>query len=172
MNCKGFQSKNIACLGLLFSSMLTAYSQTPSQFNAIRSAYRKSLVNNNAMASLETSCKPFTSHPLANAYYGSFFALKCRDSWLPTTKLSLAKKAEEHLNQAVEKNKTLTEIRFLRFSFEYATPSILNMKTHLKEDKPFLLQMAHDSSPIADIVKAFVKDCTLFSATEKMAFSE
>ncbi len=156
---------------LFLSSSLVALAQTPSQFNAIRSAYRKALVNNNAIAGLEIRCKPFTSNPLVNAYYGSFLALKCRDSWLPITKLTLAKEAEKHLNQAVEQDKTLTEIRFLRFSFEYATPSILHMKTHLKEDKPFILKMALEPSPIAEIVKDFVKDCSLFSAAEKMTFT-
>ena len=119
---------------------------------------------------LETKTKPHAgSDALAQAYYGTALALRARASISPTTKLSLANQAQEQLNTAAALQPKNLEIRFLRYSFEYGTPSFLNMKKHMLSDKPLALQFAKNPSPIKDIAIAFFNNCDQLSEAEKSA---
>ncbi|NBV37857.1 MAG: hypothetical protein EBR94_11370, partial [Bacteroidetes bacterium] len=59
------------------------------------------------------------------------------------------------------------EIRFLRYSFEYGTPSVLNMKKNMTQDKPMAIKFAKSQSAIKDIAVKFFQQCTEISDAEK-----
>ena len=146
----------------------SATSPTTPQWIQIRTAYRTALNNNNHISTFETACKSHSqTDALANAYYATALALRARAAIAPTTKLSMANQAEAHLNAAATAQPQNLEIRFLRYSFEYGTPSMLNMKKNMAQDKPLAIKFAKSPSPIKDIAVNFFQKCTDLSETEK-----
>jgi hypothetical protein len=146
----------------------SATSPTTPQWIQIRTAYRTALNNNNHISTFETACKSHSqTDALANAYYATALALRARAAIAPTTKLSLANQAEAHLNAAATAQPQNLEIRFLRYSFEYGTPSMLNMKKNMAQDKPLAIKFAKSPSPIKDIAVNFFQKCTDLSDVEK-----
>lgn len=143
-------------------------SPSPSQWVQIRTAYRIALSNNNHVNTFESTCKSHSqTDAVANAYYATALALRARASIAPTTKLSLANQAETHLNAAATSQPQNLEIRFLRYSFEFGTPAILNMKKNVTQDKPLAIKFACTTSPIKDIAVKFFQKCTDLSDAEK-----
>ena len=146
----------------------SATSPTTPQWIQIRTAYRTALNNNNHIGTFETACKSHSqTDALANAYYATALALRARAAIAPTTKLSLANQAVAHLNAAATAQPQNLEIRFLRYTFEYGTPSMLNMKKNMAQDKPLAIKFAKSPSPIKDIAVNFFQKCTDLSETEK-----
>lgn len=146
----------------------SATSPTTPQWIQIRTAYRTALNNSNHIGTFETACKSHSqTDALANAYYATALALRARAAIAPTTKLSLANQAEAHLNAAATAQPQNLEIRFLRYTFEYGTPSMLNMKKNMAQDKPMAIKFAKSPSPIKDIAVNFFQKCTDLSEIEK-----
>ena len=149
----------------IFSS---AMSPSASQWIQIRTAYRTSLSNNNHLTHFESLCKSHCqTDALAKAYYATALALRARASISPPNKLSLANQAESLMNTAASAQPQNLEIRFLRYSFEYGTPSVLNMKKNMTQDKPMAIKFAKSQSAIKDIAVKFFQQCTEISDAEK-----
>lgn len=155
---------------MAFALISLCMSPSASQWIQIRTAYRTALTNNNHLSIFESACKTYSqTDPLAKAYYATALALRARASISPPNKLSLANQAEAHLNAAATAQPQNLEIRFLRYTFEYGTPSMLNMKKNMAQDKPMAIKFAKSPSPIKDIAIAFLKDCDQLTESEKNA---
>jgi hypothetical protein len=155
---------------MAFAIISLCMSPSASQWIQIRTAYRTALTNNNHLSIFESACKTYSqTDPLAKAYYATALALRARASISPPNKLSLANQAEAHLNAAATAQPQNLEIRFLRYTFEYGTPSMLNMKKNMAQDKPLAIKFAKSPSPIKDIAIAFLKDCDQLTESEKNA---
>jgi len=156
--------------GFACAALLSLAAATPQDWINIRSLYRQALSAESALNDFSSKSKSLANaDPLAKAYYGTALALRARASISPTTKLSLANQAQEQLNTAATLQPQNLEIRFLRYSFEYGTPSFLNMKKHMLSDKPLALQFAKNPSPIKDIAIDFFNHCDQLSEAEKSA---
>lgn len=155
---------------MAFALISLCMSPSASQWIQIRTAYRTALTNNNHLSIFESACKTYSqTDPLAKAYYATALALRARASISPPNKLSLANQAESLLNAAATAQPQNLEIRFLRYTFEYGTPSMLNMKKNMTQDKPMAIKFAKSPSPIKDIAIAFLKDCDQLTESEKNA---
>jgi hypothetical protein len=155
---------------MAFAIISLCMSPSVSQWIQIRTAYRTALTNNNHLSIFESACKTYSqTDPLAKAYYATALALRARASISPPNKLSLANQAESLLNAAATAQPQNLEIRFLRYTFEYGTPSMLNMKKNMAQDKPMAIKFAKSPSPIKDIAIAFLKDCDQLTESEKNA---
>lgn len=155
---------------MAFAIISLCMSPSASQWIQIRTAYRTALTNNNHLSIFESACKTHSqTDPLAKAYYATALALRARASISPPNKLSLANQAESLLNAAAIAQPQNLEIRFLRYTFEYGTPSMLNMKKNMAQDKPMAIKFAKSPSPIKDIAIAFLKDCDQLTESEKNA---
>ncbi len=155
---------------MAFAIISLCMSPSASQWIQIRTAYRTALTNNNHLSIFESACKTYSqTDPLAKAYYATALALRARASISPPNKLSLANQAESLLNAAATAQPQNLEIRFLRYTFEYGTPSMLNMKKNMTQDKPMAIKFAKSPSPIKDIAIAFLKDCDQLTESEKNA---
>ena len=160
--------RNLYRFGLTCAALLCLAAATPQDWINIRSLYRQALSAESALNDFSSKTKSFANvDPLAKAYYGTALALRARASMAPTTKLSLANQAHDQLNSAATLQPKNLEIRFLRFSFEYGTPSFLNMKKNMLVDKPLAVQFAKNPSPIKDIAVNFFQKCTDLSDVEK-----
>ncbi|MEY2870459.1 MAG: hypothetical protein RLZZ146_382 [Bacteroidota bacterium] len=155
---------------MAFALISLCMSPSASQWIQIRTAYRTALTNNNHLSIFESACKTYSqTDPLAKAYYATALALRARASISPPNKLSLANQAESLLNAAATAQPQNLEIRVLRYTFEYGTPSMLNMKKNMTQDKPMAIKFAKSPSPIKDIAIAFLKDCDQLTESEKNA---
>ncbi len=155
---------------MAFALISLCMSPSASQWIQIRTAYRTALTNNNHLSIFESACKTYSqTDPLAKAYYATALALRARASISPPNKLSLANQAESLLYAAATAQTQNLEIIFLRYTFEYGTPSMLNMKKNMTQDKPLAIKFAKSPSPIKDIAIAFLKDCDQLTESEKNA---
>ena len=80
-----------------------------------------------------------SNEPVFIAYQGVSEALMAKVRWDPFRKLAHLSDAREMLNNAIEKDNTNLEIRFLRFSLEYYVPSLLRINETLVEDKQVIM---------------------------------
>jgi len=122
----------------------------------IRKTYYQALTQEKSISTLHELGKQHQNTAVGKAYYGTAKALQARESsWVPT-KISLANEASELLNSAVELDNNSTEVRFLRLSFEAATPAMLNLNSHVNSDVNFLSNKLEKNHPLNYVIKAWV----------------
>lgn len=80
-------------------------------------------------------------NPLTLGYLGTLEALKAKHAWNPYQKYKLVKKGINTLNTAVKEAPHDLEIRFMRYTIEYYTPSFLGLNTHLNTDKEKMISI-------------------------------
>jgi hypothetical protein len=148
-------------------SLVSFFTSTPN-YALIRQTYQKAISNHNEVSKLTSLTVPFkNSDPIAKAFYASAQAFEAKNATWVSTKVKFAKNAHNHLNISVSQAPNNVEIRFLRFSFEYNTPSILGMKNHITEDKAFLLKNTKSTEPLWTIMQSFYQSCSDLTAAEK-----
>jgi len=72
--------------------------------------------------------------PLALAYKAGFYALKSKHAFWPFTKMSYLNDSMRLFEQAISKDSTNLEIRFMRFSILYYVPGILGYSKEKEND--------------------------------------
>lgn len=77
--------------------------------------------------------------PIVTAYEASAKALLANYSWNPVSKINYLKEAQVLLAEAVNKDGSNIEIRFLRFYIENSIPGFLGLSKNLEEDKSIIL---------------------------------
>ena len=133
----------------------------------IRKTYYQALTQEKSISTLHKLGKQHQNTALGKAYYGTAKALQARESsWVPT-KISLANEASELLNSAVELDKNSTEIRFLRLSFEAATPAMLNLNSHVNSDVNHLAKSLEKNHPLSSIIIAWLNKTEDISENQK-----
>jgi hypothetical protein len=73
------------------------------------------------------------------AYKASAYGLRAKHSGNPLKKLKSIKASSRIFTQAVQKDGSNLEIRFMRYAVEYNTPKSLDLSTHVNEDKTILI---------------------------------
>lgn len=105
-----------------------------------RKLYLEAVKTETAAVKLEQQTRSWQGkEPLMQAYQGTALALKAKYSYNPYTKVSAVKAGASMLNAAVNRAAADTEIRFLRYSVEVNTPSMVGISTHLAADKAHIL---------------------------------
>jgi len=116
---------------------------------------------------------PTTSEILRLAYQAAGEALKARETWLPWEKLAHFQKAMHLFEDALLQNPNQIEVRFLRYTIQSNTPSILGMGVNMLEDKQLILQHittdATDDYMKASIAKHLLKHAPLTIKEKKIA---
>jgi hypothetical protein len=78
---------------------------------------------------------PAETEPLRLAYRAVGEALKARHTWLPWEKLAYYKTAMQMFEQALAYQPTEIEVRFLRYTIQQNTPSLLGLGIDIEDDK-------------------------------------
>lgn len=138
---------------------------------AVRTAYRGAINSSAKADELVKLAGERKSNALFKAYYGTGKALQAKHGWNPLTRFNLAKEAAAELNAAVTAESKNLEIRFLRFSFEANAPSLLGLTLHTTEDKKWILSHLDKNHAMWDVMKTFLKSCSLLTATEKQTLN-
>lgn len=148
-------------------SILSCFTSTPN-YALIRQTYQNAISNHNEVSKLTSLTAPYrNSDPIAKAFYASAQAFEAKNATWVSTKVKYAKNAHSNLNNSVVLAPNNVEIRFLRFSFEYNTPTILGMRSHLADDKAFLLKNTKSTEPLWTLMKSFYQKCSEFTQAEK-----
>jgi hypothetical protein len=138
-------------------------------YTVVRQTYLKAVNSEADALQLEKLTQPQSSaDAVMQAYYGSALALKAKYSINPYNKVVHVRSGSTQLNAAVNKFPQHTEIRFLRYSVEYNTPSMVGISTHLSEDKTFI--MAHPpmrAHALFQTIKGFMLQVTGLTEAEK-----
>lgn len=142
-------------------------------YTSIRQTYLKAVNNEADALQLEKLTQPQASaDAVIQAYYGSALALKAKYSYNPYNKVVYVRSGSAQLNAAVNKFSQHTEIRFLRYSVEYNTPTMVGISIHLAEDKAFIL--AHPplrAHALFQSIKGFMLQTSGLSEVEKKQIS-
>jgi hypothetical protein len=153
---------------MLWIFSIVSFFLSEPNLSQIRETYKSALTNESSVNTLISITQPHLNQSASSrAFYATAKALEARNSSWVTTKVSSAKIAYNQLNTSVLKSPHDGEIRFLRFSFESNTPSLLGMKAHLKEDKAFLIKNLKSTEPLWPTMKAFFNNCNDLTAAEK-----
>jgi hypothetical protein len=123
-----------------FSWALTVLLLLPQNAVEWRRLYLEAVKTESAATQLEQQTRSWQGkEALMQAYQGVALALKAKYSYNPYTKVSAVKEGSALLNAAVNRSAADTEIRFLRYSVEVNTPSMVGVSTHLASDKAHIL---------------------------------
>ena len=91
------------------------------------------------------------------AYQATTEALKARETWFPWEKLAHFQKSMEIFKKALAYQPDDIEVRFLRYTIQKNTPSILGLGTHISEDKKYILAHIADSPTDIYMKKSIAK---------------
>jgi len=105
--------------------------------------------------------------PVMKAYYAMSFALMAKHSWNPIRKFEYVKVSLKLLNESVEADTNDIESRFLRFCLEDNIPSFFPFKSHIEEDKAFILSKLNKSHSFYPNMLSYMKQAYHISKTEK-----
>ncbi len=148
-------------------SIVSFFTNTPN-YSLIRQTYQKAITSESHVSTLKNLTESFkNTDATAKAFFATSQAFEAKNATWVSTKVKYAKIAYSHLNQSVSLSPNNVEIRFLRFSFESNTPSILGMKAHIQEDKQFLLKNTKSTEPLWTIMKSFYQNCSDLTASER-----
>jgi hypothetical protein len=102
-------------------------------------------------------------------YQGTLQALKAKHAWNPYNKVKYVSKSLKTMQQAINQDEENMEIRFMRFSIEYYTPSFLGFSKNLDKDQKEIVKHYQnnnfgqtDAALIKNIAKFMIdtKRCT------------
>ena len=97
-----------------------------------------------------------TKRPIFKALTGVGYFFQAKHSYSPFTKMTYFKKGRALLDESIEEEPGNLEMRLLRYLSQLKSPSILNYKHNMKEDKQFLLQN-YKNSKDEDLIKEIKK---------------
>lgn len=106
----------------------------------IRKTYQLAVESPSVTEKLSSDLKKIKKpDPLTLAYIASVEALKAKHSWNPYSKLSYMTNFDKLMGDAIKQNPDNMEIRFLRYTIQYYTPSFLGYSKNLEEDKRLIV---------------------------------
>ena len=124
--------------GFLILTTLFAHSGT-SDLPLVRKAFYEAKVSENTATKWhKTLNKKANLSPLEYAYMGAFECFLGKHAWSPIEKYRRVSDGLFQINQAVNRDGTDVEIRFIRYTIENEIPRILELSHHLKEDRLIL----------------------------------
>ncbi len=111
-----------------------------SSIDEIRKSYIKAVEDPSLTERLSSELKKISKpDAITLAYIGSLEALKAKHSWNPYQKLSYMAEFDRIMNEAVRRMPENMEIRFLRYTIQYNTPSFLGYSKNIDEDKKVII---------------------------------
>ncbi len=147
---------------LFFLSLCSSFAQlSQNQIKTVKADLVKAVESSKTTDSLYNRLEALpTKSAILTAYIGALQALKAKHAWNPYSKISNVNRSLKTLAKAVKMDRENLEIRFIRFSIEYNTPSFLGYGKNLEEDKMEILKhFKNENFKLAgeDLVKNIAK---------------
>ncbi|QIL39985.1 hypothetical protein G7074_12350 [Pedobacter sp. HDW13] len=124
-------------LFILFSGIGLAQAQlSPKEIAVLKANMVKAIESSKLTDSLFKRLNKLPNKTaLVTGYTGTLEALKAKHSWNPYNKIKFVSRSLKTMKKAIDMDKEDMEIRFMRFSIEFYTPSFLGFSKDLAEDK-------------------------------------
>lgn len=107
----------------------------------LRERYQKAISSGHQTSTFWNEVKGYRGKEgIFLAYKASALALRANHDWNPYNKLSWLNEAINLYREAVQRDPSNIEIRFLRFATQHNSPDFLNQNRKLEEDKSVFLQ--------------------------------
>lgn len=131
---------------LLLSICVSFLLTTDSRLVQIRSLYEKAPGGKPYCEELISLLKPYDeTTPLYFGYKGCAYMVMAKHIGSPFSKLSSFRKGKKMLEKAIGADDQNIELRFLRFTIQTNTPSLLGYSGQIKTDRLFLVQHLHQT---------------------------
>ena len=152
---------------------------TAQDFAYIKRSIVKAVNSEEITVSLHKELTSLNSNdPLIWAYVGTLEGLKAKHSWNPYSKLKHVNRADKQITKAVTAAPDDLEIRFMRFSFQFYTPSFLGFSDDLAEDRKAIVRLFElrkfgrsDQDLVRSIAK-FMLETKLCTPTEEQVLKK
>ncbi|WP_293788759.1 hypothetical protein [uncultured Pedobacter sp.] len=127
---------------LLFAASNTAHAQLSNQEIAVlKTNMVKAVENSKLTDSLYAKLNKLPNKTaLVTGYLGTLEALKAKHSWNPYNKIKYVSQSLKTMQKAIDMDGENMEIRFMRFSIEFYTPSFLGFSKDLAQDKKEIIK--------------------------------
>ena len=110
--------------------------------------------------------------PLVTAYKAATLAILAKPGWNFFKKISYLKQSKHNFVDAIERNDTDVEIRFLRLSVEHHLPKYLGLSKNIETDKKMIMEKITSfsqkklSPEIANYIVTFAIESGIYSQDE------
>lgn len=139
------------------------------ELSTLRKLYYRAAVESSASTSLSKELKSVgpDSAPILLCYKGAAFMMEAKYAFNPITKLSRFSKGKKAIEEAIAKEPSNMEMRFIRFSIQTNLPGFLGYQGHIDSDKKKLL------AGVANVTdKVLRENITAYLITSKKCTSE
>lgn len=136
-----------------------------------RELYYKASVNKNdaELFSDFLASAPDLEKTLLSGYQGISYMIRANHSWNPYIKLSFFTKGKDLLDEAIKKDPSNLELRFLRFCVQTNAPVFLGYSGMIEQDKTLILK-AYSLSKDSDLknrIKKYLVSSKYCTASDK-----
>ena len=135
--------------------------------NETRELFIKGAEDKRAAEKLMELTSKNQSDPLMKAYYAMSYALIAKHSWNPYRKFENVKISLKLLNESIQSEQYNIESRFLRFCLEDNIPSFFPFKSHIEDDKQFILKNLKTNHPLYPNILSYLKKAKHLNVTDK-----
>ena len=148
-------------IALLISAIffLTGFNTT--DLDVVRSNYNKVVSDKELCNKMMTELAETKNNTATHlAYLGALQAIWANHLFSPISKLNTFKEGKKNIEQAIKKEPTDVELRFIRLSIQKNVPSFLGYKSKIKEDTEFIKKNRHQigSSIVHENINTLLKD--------------
>lgn len=131
-------------LGLLISAIFFLINFNGTDLDVVRANYNK-LVSDKELcekmiADLDKAKNNSATHL---AYLGALQTIWANHIFSPVSKLGTFKEGKKNIEQAIKKEPSNVELRFIRLSVQKNAPSFLGYKSNINEDTEFIKENRH-----------------------------
>jgi len=140
---------------------------TPKEIATLKANMVEAIENSKLTDSLFKSLDKLQNKTaLITGYTGTLEALKAKHSWNPYNKIKYVSRSLKTMQKAIDMDKENMEIRFMRFSIEFYTPSFLGFSKDLAADKKEIVKhYQNENFGLAD--RELVKNVARFMIDSK-----
>lgn len=132
--------KTLALLTLLLLAQIPGLALNKDLLRTRELYYKASANKNDAgLFSDFLAAAPDVEKTLLSGYQGMCYMIRANHSWNPYNKLSFFNKGRDLLDEAIKKDPSGAELRFLRFCVQTNAPGFLGYSDKIGEDKSVIL---------------------------------
>lgn len=148
-------------LGLLMSVLCFLTSFDTTGLATVRANYSKVVSDKELCETMiEELAKKKNSSSTHLAYLGALQTIWANHVFNPISKLNTFKEGKKNIEQAIKKEPTNVELRFIRLSVQKNAPSFLGYKSNINEDTEFIKENHHQigSEILRKNIETLLKD--------------
>jgi hypothetical protein len=137
--------------------------------NELRNCFFESSKNKAAAEKIISITEKNYSQPVLKGYRGAAFTILSEKENNPFTKLKKFNLGKDLLEEAIQQDSAIFDLRFLRFSIQQESPGFLGYKSNLNTDKIFIINNLTNINDLTykNKVITYLRESKLLTQAEK-----